>query len=231
MRKSIAALTIGLFAAAASAPAIAQDKADNELNESTQIMQELTGPQATAGIPDAVLKDAKCIAVIPKMLKAGFVVGGQHGSGVATCRMANGHWSPPAPFSLSGASFGAQIGGEEMGYVMMVMNQNGLQALESGHFKVGAGVDAAAGPVGRTADASGGWKASILSYSRSKGAYAGATLQGAELNQDHKATDQLYGQMVPFTSILDGQVHMPDQGPAREFVHTINKSVERASNQ
>lgn len=231
MRKSIAALTIGLFAAAASAPAIAQNKADNELNESTQIMQELTGPQATAGIPDAVLKDARCIAVIPKMLKAGFVVGGQHGSGVATCRLADDHWSPPAPFSMSGASFGAQIGGEEMGYVMMIMNQNGMQALESGHFKVGAGVDAAAGPVGRTADASGGWKASILSYSRSKGAYAGATLQGAELNQDHKATDQLYGKMVPFTSILDGQVQMPEQGPAREFVRTINKSVEHAANQ
>ena len=115
MRKSTAVLTIGLFAAAASAPAMAQDKADNELNESTQIMQELTGPQATAGIPDAVLKNAKCIAVIPKMLKAGFVVGGQHGSGVATCRLANGHWSPPAPFSLSGASFGLQIGGEEVG--------------------------------------------------------------------------------------------------------------------
>ncbi len=230
MRKSTAVLTIGLFAAAASAPAMAQDKADNELNESTQIMQELTGPQATAGIPDGVLKNAKCIAVIPKMLKAGFVVGGQHGSGVATCRLANGHWSPPAPFSLSGASFGLQIGGEEVGYVMMIMNDNGLQALESGHFKIGAGVDATAGPVGRTADASGAWKASILSYSRSKGAYAGATLQGAELNQDHKATEQLYGDKVPFNSILDGQVHMPAQGPARAFVRTINRSVERASN-
>lgn len=229
MRKSVAAITIGIFAAAASVPMMAQDKADNELQESTQIIQELTGPQATAGIPDAVLRDAKCIAVIPKMLKAGFVVGGQHGSGVATCRLANGHWSPPAPFSLSGASFGAQIGGEEMGYVMMVMNQNGLQALQSGHFKVGAGVDAAAGPVGRSADASGGWKASILSYSRSKGAYAGATLQGAELNQDHKATKQLYGEEVPFTSILDGQVHMPEQSAARTFVHTINRAVAGAS--
>lgn len=231
MKKSIAALTVAIVATAASAPAFAQDKIDNELNQSSMIIHELTGPQSSAGIPDAVLRDAKCIAVIPKMLKAGFVVGGQHGAGVATCRLSDGRWSPPAPFDMSGASFGAQIGGEEMGYVMMIMDHQGMQALVSGHFKVGAGVDAAAGPVGRSADASGGWKASILSYARAKGAYAGATLQGAELNQDHGATKNLYGQLVPFASILDGQVHMPDQGPAVDFVHTINHAVERAAGQ
>ncbi|HEX3985323.1 MAG TPA: lipid-binding SYLF domain-containing protein [Acidobacteriaceae bacterium] len=208
--------------------ASAQNKIDNELDEATQIMHELTGPQSSAGIPDAVLKDAKCVAVIPKMLKAGFVIGGQHGDGVATCRMANGHWSPPAPFQLSGASFGAQIGGEEQGYVMMIMNHEGMAALESGHFKVGAGVDAAAGPVGREASGSGGWKASILSYSRAKGAYVGATLQGAELNQDHGATKALYGSEVPFTSILEGQQHTTEAA-ARHFVHTINAAVEQAS--
>jgi lipid-binding SYLF domain-containing protein len=228
MRKSLAVVTTGLLAAGMTLAASAQNKIDNELDQATQIMHELTGPQSNAGIPDAVLKDAKCVAVIPKMLKAGFVVGGQHGDGVATCKMADGRWSPPAPFQLSGASFGAQIGGEEQGYVMMIMNHEGMAALESGHFKVGAGVDAAAGPVGREASGSGGWKASILSYSRAKGAYIGATLQGAELNQDHGATKALYGSEVPFTSILEGQQHTSEQA-AQQFINTIHRAVERAS--
>ena len=229
MRKSLAVFTIGVLAAATSAVAVAQDKVDTELNEATTIIHELSGAQATAGIPDAIMKNAKCIAVIPKLLKGGFVVGGQHGAGVATCRTPDGRWSPPAPFDLSGASFGAQIGGEEMGYVMMIMNDDGMQALNSGHFKVGAGVNAAAGPVGRDADASAGVSAAILTYARAKGAYAGATLNGDELNQDHKATKELYGQEVPFNTILNGQVHMPDQGPARDFVRTINQAVEQAA--
>jgi len=229
MRKTMAIVAAGMLAAATCAPAMAQSKADTELDEASQIMQELTGPQATAGIPDAVLKDAKCVAVIPKMIKGGFVVGAQHGDGVATCRTAEGRWSPPAPFQLSGASFGAQIGGEEQGYVMMVMDNNGMQALQSGHFKVGAGVDAAAGPVGREASGSAGWKAPILSYARAKGAYVGATLNGAELNQDHAKTKALYGSEVGFAQILNGNVQMPNQGAARAFVRTINHAVERAS--
>jgi lipid-binding SYLF domain-containing protein len=220
-------ITTGLLAAGMTVAASAQSKIDTELDNATQIMNELTGPQSTAGIPDAVLKDAKCVAVIPKMLKAGFVVGGQHGDGVATCKMSDGRWSPPAPFEMSGASFGAQIGGEEQGYVMMIMNHQGMDALLSGHFKVGAGVDAAAGPVGREASGSGGWKASILSYSRAKGAYVGATLQGAELSQDHGATKALYGNEVPFSDILHGQAHTTESA-AQQFVHTINHAVQRA---
>lgn len=230
MRTTLAVITTGLLAAGMTVAASAQDKIDNELDQATQIMNEMTGPQSTAGIPDAVLKDAKCVAVIPKMLKAGFVVGGQHGDGVATCKMSDGRWSPPAPFQLSGASFGAQIGGEEQGYVMMIMNHQGMDALLSGHFKVGAGVDAAAGPVGREASGSGGWKASILSYSRAKGAYVGATLQGAELNQDHGATKALYGQEVPFADILHGQAHTTESS-ARQFVHTINSAVKQAGSE
>jgi lipid-binding SYLF domain-containing protein len=163
------------------------------------------------------------------MLKAGFVLGGQHGDGVATCRTADGRWSPPAPFALSGATFGAQIGGEEQGYVLMVMNDHGLQALESGHFKIGAGVDAAAGPVGREASAGAAVNAEMLTYSRAKGAYIGATLNGAEFNEDHNVTRELYGSLVPFNAILNGHVQMPDQGPARQFVHEINRATERAA--
>jgi SH3 domain-containing YSC84-like protein 1 len=229
MKRTLAAFAATVLGAAVYVPAIAQDRADTELNAASQVMQDLTGPQAKAGIPDDILKGAKCVAVIPKMLKAGFVVGGQHGAGVATCRTADGRWSPPAPFDLSGATFGAQIGGEEQGYVMMIMNTDGMQALMSGHFKVGAGVDAAAGPVGREGSGSAGNNAAILSYARAKGAYIGATLNGAELNQDHGETQELYGQPTQFSAILNGQVHMPDASAARAFVETINQAVERAS--
>lgn len=229
MRKSMVILSAGILAAATSVPAMAQSKADTELDQAGAMLQTMTGPQSKAGIPDAVLKDAKCVAVIPKMIKGGFVVGAEHGDGVATCKTATGKWSPPAPFQMSGASFGAQIGGEEQGYVMMIMNNQGMQALNSGHFKVGAGVNAAAGPVGRNASGSGGWNAAILSYARSKGAYVGATLNGAELNQDHDKTKSLYGHEVAFSKILDGNVQMPDQSAARQFVDTVNHAVERAS--
>ncbi|HEX4038066.1 MAG TPA: lipid-binding SYLF domain-containing protein [Acidobacteriaceae bacterium] len=229
MKRSVALLTAGMFAAAACVPAFAQNRADTELNQATNIMHDLTGPQAQGGIPDSVLRNAKCVAVIPKMVKAGFVVGGQHGAGVATCRLSDGRWSPPAPFDLSGASFGLQIGGEVEGYVMMIMNHEGMAALNSGHFKVGAGLNAAAGPVGREGDASAGNNAAILVYAKAKGIYGGATLNGAELNQDHGETRDLYGHEVPFSSILDGQVHMPDAGAAHAFVQTINHDVNRAA--
>jgi lipid-binding SYLF domain-containing protein len=131
---------------------------------------------------------------------------------------------------MSGGSFGLQIGGEEVGYVMLAMTEEGLQALMSGHFRVGAGVNAAAGPVGRDASASAGWRgAALLSYSRAKGAYAGATMNGNELNQDHAATKQLYGQEVKLDSILNGQVQMPDQSAASQFVHAVNAAVEHAA--
>lgn len=224
MKKPIAVFAIGILAASSTA-AIAQSRANAELTQATGVLQKLTGTHANAGIPGPVLHSAKCIAVVPKMLQAGFVIGGRHGNGVATCKMTNGSWSPPAPFSLTGASFGAQIGGQEMGYVMMIMNNKGMQALDSGHFKVGAGVSAAAGPVGREASGSGGWKAAILSYSLSKGAYVGATIQGAELNQDHDATKQLYGREIGFSSILNGHAPMPQAAPAHRFIATVRKAV------
>lgn len=229
MRKALAAITGSILAASLSVPSLAQDKVDNELTQASQIIREMTGPHTRAGVPDDVLRSAKCIAVIPKLLKAGFGFGGEHGDGVATCKLQNGRWSPPAPFSMSGGSFGLQIGGEEVGYIMLAMTGQGMQALMSGHFKVGAGVNAAAGPVGREASASAGWRgAALLSYARAKGAYAGATLNGTELNQDHSKTKELYGHEVGFDKILDGEVQMPDQSAAMQFVHTVNHAVRHA---
>jgi SH3 domain-containing YSC84-like protein 1 len=213
--------------------ASAQDKAkiDTQLDKSAKIIQELTSPDTKAGIPHQVLADAKCIAVIPGLVQAGFIFGGKHGEGVATCKLASGRWSPPAPFQTTGGSFGLQIGAEAVDVVMMVMNDQGMQALESGHFKVGGEVNAAAGPVGRDADASAGWKAAILTYAKAKGVYGGITLQGAELNQHKKNTEALYGSDVPFAQILDGRAPMTHDPAVKQFLANIHSAQQSAAAQ
>ena len=198
----------------------------SELQAATETVQRMSSAAGDRGIPNKVLEDAKCVAVIPKLVKGAFVVGGEHGTGVATCR-ANGVWSPPAPFSVSGLSWGAQIGGKSTDLLMFIMNEQGMNDLISGHFKVGADVSAAAGPVGRTASAEAGYKAGILTYSSSKGAFIGASLNGAELQQDHRATKAWYGSDVAFKDILTGQVKMPNE-QARAFVNAIQNAKESA---
>jgi lipid-binding SYLF domain-containing protein len=202
--------------------------AEARLQDATEILQSMTGPQSSAGIPDAVLKDAKCIAIVPGLVKGAFIIGGEHGKGVATCRTQNG-WSAPAFFEVSGGSFGAQIGGEKTDLVMMMMNDQGMQQLLSGKFKVGANASAAAGPVGRQAAAEGGWKAAILTYSRSKGAFAGVSLSGAEIQQDNSAMRKLYGKPVTFRQALAGKVPPPPQ--AQAFLHEVEHAETVASNQ
>lgn len=201
---------------------------NKELSKSTNIVQDMTGPTAKAGVPESVLQNAKCVAVVPGLLQGGFIVGGRHGSGVATCRTSSNDWTPPAPFKLTGASWGAQIGGQSIDLIMMVMNQKGMDALRSGHFKVGAEVSGAAGPVGREAAASGGWKAGILTYSRTKGVYAGITLKGAELQQDDKATKELYGKDAKFSQILNGGVGMPSNSQAHDFIDAVQHAQQVA---
>ncbi len=233
MKKFLLTFAVATFAFASATIASAQDKAniDNQLDKSAQIIQELTSPNTTAGIPHQVLADAKCIAVIPGLKQAGFIIGGKHGAGVATCKLSNGHWSPPAPFQTTGGSFGLQIGAESVDVVMMVMNEQGMQALESGHFKVGGEVNAAAGPVGREADASAGWKAAILTYAKAKGVYGGITLQGAELNQHTKNTEALYGSDVPFAQILKGQAPLTHDPAVKQFLTNVRSAQQSAAAQ
>lgn len=222
------AATFALGCSIAATAADDQAKVDERLNKSATIIEELTGPNATAGIPHQVLEGAKCIAVIPGMKQAGFMVGGHHGDGVVTCKTANGRWSSPAPFQTTGGSFGLQIGAESVDVVMMIMNEQGMQSLESGHFKVGGEVNAAAGPVGRDAAADAGWKAAILTYAKAKGVYGGITLKGAELNQDKDATRALYGSDVPFAQILRGQTPSTNNAAVREFLSTIHSAEANA---
>ena len=174
------------------------------------------------GIPEEVLGSAKCIAVIPSMLNAGFVFGGRYGKGVATCRTDKG-WSAPAPVRIEGGSWGLQIGGQAVDLVMLIMNDNGMNNLLSSKFKIGADVSAAAGPVGRHAAADTDWKmrAQVLNYSRARGLFAGITLNGAVMKQDKDDTRDLYGRMVPFRTILRGNIATPEG--AQRFVNTVAK--------
>jgi SH3 domain-containing YSC84-like protein 1 len=194
----------------------------DRLDSATSTLEQITSTP-DKGIPKEVLSGAKCIAVVPKLIKAGFVLGGKHGRGVATCRQPDGSWSAPAFFSISGGSWGAQIGAEDVQLVMMIMNNEGMQNLLKDKFQVGGSVSASAGPVGRHASAGTDWKANtaILTYSRSKGIFAGIDLGGSWIQADKESTEALYGKDLPTSQILTGNVPTPT--PARAFVAEVRK--------
>jgi lipid-binding SYLF domain-containing protein len=162
------------------------------------------------GIPEEVMNNAKCIVVIPHLVKGAFVIGGQHGRGIATCRTKEG-WSAPAFVSIGGGSWGLQIGAEGVDLVMLVMNDHGLQHLLSSRFEVGADASASAGPVGRHASAGTDWtmKTEILTYSRSNGVFAGISLDGTVVEQDEDSTRAIYGSDPSFHAVLSGEVPAP----------------------
>jgi lipid-binding SYLF domain-containing protein len=170
--------------------------------KSARVFREIMGTPDKA-IPKEILDEAQCVAVFPSVLKAGFIVGGRGGRGVASCRTPSG-WSPPAFFDLGGGSFGLQIGVQETDYVLLFMNKNGLNRLLSDKFEVGGEGSVAAGPVGREAGASTdvALSAEILSYSRSKGLFAGLELKGVVINQDKDDMRDAYGQGVTARDVL-----------------------------
>jgi len=185
-----------------------QDSLDRLRMSSDTLHAMINAPDK--GIPEEVIADAKCIVIVPHLVKGGFIVGAEHGRGIATCRTSTG-WSAPAFVSIGGGSWGLQIGVEGVDLVMLVMNDGGLQHLLSSKFRIGGDASASAGPVGRHASAGTDWKLNteILTYSRSKGAFAGITLNGAVVEQDDDSTFAIYGRNASFHSILAGQVHAP----------------------
>jgi lipid-binding SYLF domain-containing protein len=184
-----------------------QSDIDKRLDASAKVLNEIMATPDKA-IPDKVMSDAKCVAVIPSMVKIAVGFGGSHGKGVATCRMENGGWSAPAPITITGGSWGLQLGGQAVDLVMIVTNEDGMQHLISSHFKLGADASAAAGPVGRDAGADTDWKmrAEVLTYSRARGIFAGIDLNGSVVTQDKDETRILYGSFVPFADILSGKI-------------------------
>lgn len=191
------------------------------LQSAANVLDEIMGAP-DKGLPKEIMESAKCIAVVPSMLKGGFIVGGAYGKGVATCRTGSG-WSAPAFFKLEGGSFGFQIGGEAVDLVMVFVNDKGMGALLSSKFKLGADASAAAGPVGRQAEGSTDWKmrAEVLTYSRARGVFAGISLNGAAVHQDDSSTREFYGRRVPFRTTLTGRIATPVDG--RIFPETVAK--------
>jgi SH3 domain-containing YSC84-like protein 1 len=205
----------------------ANTKASGRIEAAGTVLDEIQGAPDQR-IPEEVLGSAECVAVVPSMLKGGFVFGGRYGRGVASCRTAKG-WSAPSFFTISGGSFGLQIGGQAVDLVMLIMNKNGMNQLLSSKFKVGADASAAAGPVGRHASANTDWKmrAEVLTYSRARGLFAGLELAGAVIKQDKDSTREFYGRMVPFKTSLTGEIDAPKS--AYPFLNTLAKWAQQAS--
>jgi|SRR5579872_1514315 lipid-binding SYLF domain-containing protein len=195
------------------------------LNNSADVLNEIMGTP-DKGIPTKILSDAKCIVVIPSMINIAIGFGGRHGKGVATCRTTNSAengWSAPAPVTITGGSWGLQLGGQAIDLVMLVMNQKGMDHLLSSKFKIGAEATGAAGPVGRQAAADTDWKmkAEVLTYSRARGLFAGIDLNGASIKQDKDETHVLFGTMLPFETILSGKVSAP--AGSKAFLAAVHK--------
>ncbi|HKR94508.1 MAG TPA: lipid-binding SYLF domain-containing protein [Candidatus Angelobacter sp.] len=194
-------------------------------NAGTDLKQLMNAPDNA--IPQDVLKDAKCIAVVPDMVKGGFVIGANHGRGVATCRTGNG-WSQPAFFAITGGSWGAQIGVESVDLVMVFLGDAGMQELLQSQFKLGADAGVAGGPVGREAQASTDWKMKnkILVYSRTKGLFAGIDLSGASVKPDDDSTHSYYGKQLSFQEILSGQG--PKNDNSKMFLADVRQAFHEA---
>jgi lipid-binding SYLF domain-containing protein len=212
-------------------PTSETSKADTDiakrLKNSATVLDEIMGTP-DKGIPKDLLADAKCIAVIPSMLHIAVGFGGRHGKGVATCRTSNG-WSAPAPITIAGGSWGLQLGGQATDLVMLVMNQKGMDHLLSSKFKIGAELTGAAGPVGRQVSGATDWKmkAEILSYSRSRGLFAGIDLNGSAIKQDKDETALLYGKFIPFETVLSGKVE--PTSVSSTFLAAVRKYASEAA--
>jgi SH3 domain-containing YSC84-like protein 1 len=228
MKKTISVLLmgfIGMVGTYAWAGSAREDTVDR-LQKSVDVLHAIMSTP-DKGIPEEVLSNAKCILVVPDLIKGGFIFGGKHGRGVASCRTAEG-WSAPAFVSVGGGSWGLQIGVEGVDLVMLVMNDHGFQHLLSSKFELTGEGSVAAGPVGRHASAGTDWKMNteMLTYSRSKGVFAGLTLEGAVVEQDNDSTRAIYGKHMTFRNILSGKATTPRSAEA--FLKAVSEAGQQA---
>ena len=223
------AVSVGLASSAVASSGRSDDT--ERIRNATQVFREIMATPDKA-IPQELLESAKCVAIIPGEKKAALVVGGSYGKGIATCRTAQG-WSAPLFVALGGGSVGFQIGGSSTDLVMIFRNEKGLRSLLSDKFKIGADATAAAGPVGRhaAADTDAKMNAEILTYSRSKGLFAGVSLDGAVVQADQSGNHAMYGDNVNRRDILDGAVSVPEAAELLLKEIAQHTRAERASNQ
>jgi len=200
----------------------AQNKADERLQDSSRVLHEIMDTP-DKGIPQDLLNKAYCVVVIPGAKKAAFIVGGEYGKGFAVCRRHHAGWGAPASVIMEGGSFGFQIGGSDTDVVMLVMNEHGMKMLDRSKFTLGADASVAAGPVGRTAaaDTDAYMSAEILSWSRTKGVFAGIALKGASLRSDEKDNAELYGQPMKNHDILMTATPVP--AAARPLITELDR--------
>ena len=182
---------------------------EKRIRESATVLSEIMGAK-DKGIPEDLLEKAQCVGVIPNLKRAGFIVGAKYGKGVVVCRTDNG-WSAPSTVRVEGGSVGFQIGAGETDLVFIVMNQRGMDRLTQDKFTIGGDASVMAGPVGRTGEANTDamMRAEILAYSRSRGVFAGVSLEGATLRPDHEDNRELYGRETTQQEILKGAVKPP----------------------
>ncbi len=216
MKKTMSLILMGLMGLVGSYAWAGSAREDSvaRLQSSVDVLHAIMATP-DKGIPEEVLNGAKCILVVPDLIKGGFIFGGKHGRGVASCRTSTG-WSAPAFVSVGGGSWGLQIGVEGVDLVMLVMNDRGFQHLLSSKFELTGEGSVAAGPVGRHASAGTDWKMNteMLTYSRSKGVFAGLTLEGAVVEQDNDSTRAIYGRHMTFRNILSGNASTPHSADA-----------------
>jgi lipid-binding SYLF domain-containing protein len=218
---------VGIFAFASPSFAKEEDNSEerNRLQNATEVLQEILN--VPDNIPKDLLDKARCVIVMPSVLKAAFVVGGSYGRGAMVCRTGknfSGKWGPPAMYALEGGSFGLQIGAEATDFVFLVMNDRGAHSLLHSKVKLGGDISAAAGPVGRSlaADTDIYMRAELLSYSRARGVFAGISLEGSTLRPDNKANRKLYGRSVSAAEIINGEVKIPEA--ARGLIALFDKA-------
>jgi lipid-binding SYLF domain-containing protein len=204
-----------------------RENASDQLEKAAAVLHEVMAAP-DKGIPDEVLEHAKCIAVVPHMIKGGFIFGAQGGRGVATCRTPTG-WSAPSFFAITGGSWGLQIGVEGVDLVMVFQNDKGMDRLLNSKFQIGGDASAAAGPVGRHASADTDWKmnAEILTYSRAKGVFAGLTLNGNDVRTDNDEMKAVYGPDVTARAVLTGKV--PPPAEAHAFLAAVRGAKMQAT--
>lgn len=221
MRKLIVSLAVALLAL----PTAAQDKEENRLQECGQVMNEILG--VPDNIPQELLDKAECVIVMPSTKKAAFGIGGSYGRGAMSCRSGEnftGAWSAPAMYRLEGINIGFQLGGEATDFVFLIMNKRGADSILRSKVKLGGDASAAAGPKGRTATAATDafMRAEVLTYSRSRGLFAGISLEGSTLRQDNGANANVYGRRIAARQIVrQGAVGVPAAG--QKFISTLNQ--------